>query len=152
MCLGGAGCMWRTPLQALIIWSTISAAPRLCSRACWYRSLCFSISFSWGRARPTGLSEFRLSSPAFPLTDSSLFPVFLLQPHLLVHSFSCDPPLALGTEVCDLPLVPSQGWAWCNLILGPQTSKRSMDKIQAVCELKRGKKLYFYVCHPLTEM
>lgn len=111
MCLGGAGCMWRTPLQALIIWSTISAAPRLCSRACWYRSLCFSISFSWGRARPTGLSEFRLSSSAFPLTDSSLFSVFLLQPHLLVHSFSCDPPLALGTEVCDLPLVPSQGWA-----------------------------------------
>lgn len=34
------------PLQALIICSTISAAPRLWSLDCWYRSLCFSISFS----------------------------------------------------------------------------------------------------------
>lgn len=34
------------PLQALIICRTISAAPRLWSLDCWYRSLCFSISFS----------------------------------------------------------------------------------------------------------
>lgn len=34
------------PLQALIICSTISAAPRLWRRDCWYRSRCFSISFS----------------------------------------------------------------------------------------------------------
>lgn len=40
----GAG---TAPLQALIICNTISAAPRLCSRDCWYRSRCFSISFSW---------------------------------------------------------------------------------------------------------
>lgn len=49
----GRGTAWdwgaqTAPLQALIICSTISAAPRLCSRDCWYRSLCFSISFSWG--------------------------------------------------------------------------------------------------------
>lgn len=43
-------CEWvqQLPLQALIICSTISAAPRLCRRDCWYRSLCFSISFSCG--------------------------------------------------------------------------------------------------------
>lgn len=35
------------PLLALIICSTISAAPRACSLACWYRIFCFSISFSW---------------------------------------------------------------------------------------------------------
>lgn len=46
--------MRAAPLQALIICSTISAAPRLCSRDCWYRSLCFSISFSWDRGRPMG--------------------------------------------------------------------------------------------------
>lgn len=37
------------PLQALIICRTISAAPRLWSLDCWYRSLCFSVSFSCGR-------------------------------------------------------------------------------------------------------
>lgn len=36
------------PLVALIICNTISAAPRACSLACWYRIFCFSISFSWG--------------------------------------------------------------------------------------------------------
>lgn len=36
------------PLLALHICSTISAAPRACSLACWYRIFCFSISFSWG--------------------------------------------------------------------------------------------------------
>lgn len=35
------------PLLALMVWSTISAAPRSCSRACWYNSFCFSISFSF---------------------------------------------------------------------------------------------------------
>lgn len=35
------------PLLALMVCSTISAAPRSWSRACWYRSFCFSISFSW---------------------------------------------------------------------------------------------------------
>lgn len=39
-------CQRCEPLQALIICSTISAAPRSCRRDCWYRSLCFSISFS----------------------------------------------------------------------------------------------------------
>lgn len=34
------------PLLALIIWSTISAAPRSWSLACWYSIFCFSISFS----------------------------------------------------------------------------------------------------------
>ncbi|TNN62820.1 hypothetical protein EYF80_026895 [Liparis tanakae] len=29
-----------------MVCSTISAAPRSCSRACWYSSFCFSISFS----------------------------------------------------------------------------------------------------------
>lgn len=38
--------LFRPPLQALIICRTISAAPRLWSLDCWYRSLCFSISFS----------------------------------------------------------------------------------------------------------
>lgn len=38
--------VWPLPLQALIICSTISAAPRLWRRDCWYRSRCFSISFS----------------------------------------------------------------------------------------------------------
>lgn len=42
------------PLQALIICRTISAAPRLWSRDCWYSSLCFSISFS---CRSDKLSE-----------------------------------------------------------------------------------------------
>lgn len=50
--IGEKGNAWdggqTAPLQALIICNTISAAPRLCSRDCWYRSLCFSISFSWG--------------------------------------------------------------------------------------------------------
>lgn len=35
-----------SPLLALIIWRTISAAPRSCKRACWYSVFCFSISFS----------------------------------------------------------------------------------------------------------
>lgn len=39
------------PLLALIIWSTISAAPRSCSLACWYSIFCFSISFSCGTQR-----------------------------------------------------------------------------------------------------
>lgn len=40
-----------SPLLALIICSTISAAPRACSLACWYRIFCFSISFSWEATR-----------------------------------------------------------------------------------------------------
>lgn len=63
---GGAKCTRRAPLQALIICSTISAAPRVCSRACWYRRRCFSISFSCSRARPTLPSESRPTSPASP--------------------------------------------------------------------------------------
>lgn len=42
---------WVLPLLALIIWSTISAAPRSCSLACWYSIFCFSISFSCKRRR-----------------------------------------------------------------------------------------------------
>lgn len=86
-------------MQALIICSTISAAPRLCSRACWYRSLCFSISFSWDRVRTAGAGEPRLSSPAFPphsLTPHPCAPCssthwFLPSAHKL--------PLSFGTEV-----------------------------------------------------
>lgn len=44
----------KSPLLALIIWRTISAAPRSCKRACWYRVFCFSISFSWGEKNREG--------------------------------------------------------------------------------------------------
>lgn len=36
-----------------MVWSTISAAPRSWSRACWYNSFCFSISFSFTRRQKT---------------------------------------------------------------------------------------------------
>lgn len=60
------------PLQALIICRTISAAPRLCSLACWYRSLCFSISFSCrarqraGESRPVPAFAFHCLSSLGP--------------------------------------------------------------------------------------
>lgn len=119
----------KAPLQALIIWSTISAAPRLCSRDCWYRSLCFSISFSCSRARPTGPSESRLTSLAFSPHSliphpSSLLPSLPLPNHahwlipLIVSSLYS---LALKSMVCLLCSV--QGQAWNNLNLGPWTSK-----------------------------
>lgn len=36
-----------------MVWSTISAAPRSWSRACWYNSFCFSISFSFTHRQKT---------------------------------------------------------------------------------------------------
>lgn len=108
VCSGGAGCLWRAPLQALIICSTISAAPRLCSRACWYRSLCFSISFSWGRARSMVPSESRLPSQLSPPSSPDPHPCVPCFSHWLIFS-THKPPLSFGTEIFHLFLAPRAG-------------------------------------------
>lgn len=72
------------PLQALIICNTISAAPRLCSRDCWYRSLCFSISFSWGWVG----AGFSAQQPSLGPQGLSLLPVCLSS-----SSYPCHSPI-----------------------------------------------------------
>lgn len=82
------------PLLALIICSTISAAPRACSLACWYRIFCFSISFSWQAKRQvqsTGMIRLLANMLQFPLADgvpqrSFLYPLLLPLPRLLRSS------------------------------------------------------------------
>lgn len=59
------------PLLALIICSTISAAPRACSLACWYRIFCFSISFSWQAKWRVQLT--RMLFDSWPMCSSSLW-------------------------------------------------------------------------------
>lgn len=81
------------PLLALIICSTISAAPRACSLACWYRIFCFSISFSWRWNTNTQLTKryknsLRAAAPSSWIKVPQMsFPALLLPlpPHPL-HS------------------------------------------------------------------
>lgn len=82
------------PLLALIICSTISAAPRACSLACWYRIFCFSISFSWQakwQVQSTRRIWLLANMLQFPLGDgvpqrSFLYPLLLPLPRLLRSS------------------------------------------------------------------
>lgn len=82
------------PLLALIICSTISAAPRACSLACWYRIFCFSISFSWQaewQVQSTRMIWLLASMLQFPLGDgvpqrSFLYPLLLPLPRPLRSS------------------------------------------------------------------
>lgn len=149
VCSGGAGCLWRAPLQALIICSTISAAPRLCSRACWYRSLCFSISFSWSRARPMVPSESRLPSEPSPHPPAlSLTPVL---PAPVTGSFLqlINLPYLLGlkSSICFWHLVQDGA---CAILTRAHTPSRGQW-------IKSGKSVNSneekgYVYYPLTEM
>ena len=65
------------PLLALMVWSTISAAPRSCSRACWYNSFCFSISFSYSCETGSIICKF---------TDKTIIGINRQTVHLLQNS------------------------------------------------------------------